>query len=132
VFGIIVIAVDLMCRLLLIERREALVGGFDPVASVSSSLDSDCPKNLRILMDSQYGTFDTEIEYSNEAERQPLIGHDDSDSEETDYADSIFDRGADEATRMVPHDPISFFQIIKEFFASSRAVAALVNSFVYG
>jgi MFS family permease len=38
-FGIIVIAIDLMCRLLLIERREALVGGFDPVASVSSSLD---------------------------------------------------------------------------------------------
>ncbi|KAH9982142.1 major facilitator superfamily domain-containing protein [Lactifluus volemus] len=109
VFGIIVIAVDLMCRLLLIERREALVGGFDPVAS--------------------YGTFDTETDFSSEAERQPLIA---SDSEETDYADSLLDRGADEATRMVQREPISFFQIIKGFFGSSRAVAALVNSFVYG
>jgi hypothetical protein len=118
-----------MCRLLLIERREALVGGFDPVASVSSSLDSDCPKILRGLTNSQYGTFDTETDFSSEAERQPLIA---SDSEETDYADSLLDRGADEATRMVQREPISFFQIIKGFFGSSRAVAALVNSFVYG
>ena len=83
-------------------------------------------------MDSQYRTFDTETDFSSEAEHQPLIA---SDSEETDYADSLFVRGADEATRVVPHsqrDPVSFFQIIKGFFASSRAVAALVNSFVYG
>jgi MFS transporter, DHA1 family, solute carrier family 18 (vesicular amine transporter), member 1/2 len=128
VFGVIVIAVDLMGRLLLIERGEALVWGFDPVESVNSSLDG--PPNLRSLMDSQYGTFSTETDFSSEGERQPLYA---SDSEEIDYADSILDRGADEVMGLRPqHDAISFSQIIKGLFMSSRAVAALMNSLVCG
>ncbi|KAI0252708.1 MFS general substrate transporter [Lactifluus subvellereus] len=123
-FGITVIAVDLMGRLLLIERREALAWGFDPAASVDSPVD--CPPNLRNLTDSQYGTFSAETGFPCEGGRQTLHA---SDSEETDYADSLLD----ETMELHPQrDPISFFQVIKGLFMSSRAVAAFLNSFVYG
>lgn len=127
-FGIIVTAVDLIGRLLLIERKEALVWGFDPAASVNPPFD--CPPNLRNIMDSQYGTFSAETGFPSEGGRQTSYA---TDSEETDYANSLLGRDADETMELHPQpDPVSFFQVIKGLFTSSRAVAAFLNSFVYG
>ncbi|KAI0307480.1 MFS general substrate transporter [Multifurca ochricompacta] len=130
IFGVIVIAVDLIGRLLLIERWEALFWGFDPAASVDDSFDRS--STLPNYTEPQYGTFSAEASIPDEEGRQDSYTF---DSEEIDYINPPFDRkiGTHEAlTVNLQRDHISFIRVIKELCMSSRAVAAMVNSFVYG
>lgn len=117
-------------RLLLIERREALAWGFDPAASINVSFDHvSAPASY---LDPHYGTFTTESGLLGESGRQAphtsVFG-------ETGSTDTLLDReaGAQGAPEFHPRDdPIPFLQVIRGLFTSSRAVAAVVNSFVYG
>ena len=127
VFGLMAISVDLIGRLLLIERREALVWGFDPAAA-SSGHASDSAS----CADSRYGTFTTETGLSDESGRQ--ASHT-SVFRETGSTDPLQNRKA--GTHGTPKfdtrdDPIPFLQVIRGLVMSSRAVTAVVNSLVYG
>jgi hypothetical protein len=130
IFGIMVISVDLIGRLLLIERREALALGFDPAASISAS--SDHASDSAGHADPHYGTFAVPAGLPGESGQQALhtsvIG-------ETSSTDTLLDRESGARGAMKLHtrdDPRPFLQIIRGLFTSSRAVAAVVNSLVYG
>ena len=123
IFGIMVIAVDLVGRLLLIERSEALALGFDPAAPSTSDRAPDS---------AHYGTFAVEAGLPSGRGQQALqtsvIG-------ESGSTDILLDRESGVHRAMKFHtqdDPIPFFQVIRGFFSSSRAVAAVVNSLVCG
>jgi len=125
-----VISVDLIGRLLLIERREALALGFDPAASISAS--SDHASDSASHADPHYGTFAVEAGLPVESGQQTLhtsvIG-------ETGSTDTLLDRessGRGAVKLPTQDDPISFLQVIRGLFTSSRTVAAMVNSLVYG
>lgn len=130
VFGIMIISVDLIGRSLLIERSEALAWGFDPAASIDASPDH--ASDSASYADPHYGTFTTETGLPDERGRQASHA---SVFGETGPTDTLLDReaGAHAALKFhTPDDPIPFHRIIKGLFMSSRAVAAVVNSFVYG
>ena len=122
-----VILVDLIGRLLLIERREALALGFDPAAITSASFNhaSDSASQA----DPHYGTFATEAGLpGQQALHTSVIG-------ETGSTDTLLERESSGRGAMKFHtqdDPIPFLQVIRGLFTSSRAVAAVVNSLVYG
>jgi hypothetical protein len=125
IFGVMVISVDLIGRLLLIERKEALALGFDPAARITAC--SEHAPDSASHADPHYGTFAVETGLPGESGQQALhtsvVG-------ETGSTDTLLDRGA-----MKFHtrdDPIPFLQVIRGLFTSSRAVAAVVNSLVYG
>ena len=127
--------VDLIGRLLLIERREALAFRFDPATSTSISASSDHASDSTSHADlhSSYGTFAVEASLPGESGQQalrstPVIG-------ETGSTDTLLERESSTRGAMKFHtrdDPIPFLQVIRGLFASSRAVAAVVNSLVYG
>ena len=130
IFGIMVILVDLIGRLLLIERREALALGFDPAASTSAP--SDHASDSASHADPHYGTFAVGADLPGEGGQQALhtsvIG-------ETESTDTLLDRESSGRGATKFHtrdDPIPFLQVIRGLFTSSRAVAAVVNSLVYG
>ncbi len=117
IFGVVVISVDLIGRLLLIERREALALGFDPAASISASSGHASDSASHAVP--HYGTFAVEA---------GLTG-------ETSPTDNLLDRESRALGAMKIHprdDPIPFLQVIRGFFTSSRAVAAGMNSLVCG
>jgi MFS transporter, DHA1 family, solute carrier family 18 (vesicular amine transporter), member 1/2 len=124
-----VISVDLIGRMLLIERREALALGFDPAASISAS--SDHASDSASHADPHYGTFAVEAGLPGESGQQThtsVIG-------ETGSTDTLLDRESSGRGVMKFHtrdDPIPFLKVIRGLFTSSRAVAAVVNSLVYG
>ena len=129
-----VIMVDLIGRLLLIERREALAFGFDPATSTSIGASSDHASDSTSHADphSTYGTFAVEAGLPGESGQQALhtsvIG-------ETGSTDTLLERESSALGAMKFHtrdDPIPFLQVIRGLFTSSRAVAAVVNSLVYG
>lgn len=136
VFGIMVILVDLIGRLLLIERREALTLGFDPAASISTSSDHASDSASHTDLHSSYGTFAVEVGLPGDSGQQTLhstvIG-------ETGSMDAPLpvtverESGVRGAMKFYTRDdPIPFFQVIRGLFTSSRAIAAVVNSLVYG
>jgi hypothetical protein len=125
-----VISVDLIGRLLLIERREALSLGLDSAASLSAS--SDHASDSAGHADPHYGTFAVKAGLPGESGQRALhtsvIG-------ETGSTDTLLDRESSARGAMTFHtrdDPIPFLQVIRGLFTSSRAVAAVVNSLVYG
>jgi DHA1 family solute carrier family 18 vesicular amine transporter 1/2 len=125
-----VISVDLIGRLLLIERREALAWGFDPTADIDAF--SDHASDSAGYADPWYGTFTTETGLPGESGRQSsqtsIFG-------ETGSTDTLLDREAGAHGALKFHtrdDPVPFLRVIRGLFMSSRAVAAVVNSFVYG
>lgn len=125
-----VISVDLIGRLLLIERREALALGFDPAASISAPSDhaSDSARHTGL----HYGTFAVEAGLPGESGQQALHS---SVIGETDSTDTLLDRESNTRGAMKIYnqdDPIPFLKVIKGLFTSSRSVAAVVNSVVYG
>ncbi|KAI0005376.1 major facilitator superfamily domain-containing protein [Russula compacta] len=129
-FGIVVLSVDVIGRLLLIERREALAWGFDPAARANPP--SGYLSDSAVHEAYQYGTFATETGLPSERGRQ--LSHAPA-SGETDSTDSLleWETGAHATqTFHTQHDQISFFQVIRGLCMSSRAVAAVVNSLVYG
>lgn len=117
-------------RLLLIERKEALSWGFDPVANTEASFD-DAP-NHASYAGPQYGTFTAGTGLSAErVQRASQL----SVPGEAGPIDSLLGRETDThgaQTFHAQHDPISLFQVIKGLCTSSRAMAAVVNSLVYG
>ena len=126
-FGIAMVSIDLLGRLLVIERREALAWGFDPVANIDAS--SDHALNSASHPGPQYGGFTPESD-----DREDQTSHI-SVPEEARSTDSLLGRQADRRGEPTFHDhrdPLSLFQVIRELFTSSRAVAAVVNGFVYG
>lgn len=125
IFGIMVISVDLVGRLLLIERREALAWGFDPAASTSDHA-SDSASHA-----SPYGTFPIEAGLPAESVRQSLHSPVPGEFGST---DALLDREASAhgALKPIQDDPIPFLEVIRRLFMSSRAMAAVANSFVYG
>jgi MFS transporter, DHA1 family, solute carrier family 18 (vesicular amine transporter), member 1/2 len=132
IFGIIIISVDLIGRLLLIERREALALGFDPAASMNAS--SNPASDSAVRAEPGYGTFATETGLSGESCRQTshtsvIV------SGETGCPNTQLDRetGSYGAPKFhTQGEPVPFLNIIRGLFTSSRAVAAVVNSLVYG
>jgi len=123
-FGVVMVSIDLYGRLLVIERREALAWGFDPVAKI----DAHAP-NSASYAGSQYGSFNPESD-----DRGHQTSHV-SVPGEAHSTDSLLDREADRhgaPTFHDHHDPISLFQVISGLCMSSRAVAAVFNGFVYG
>jgi hypothetical protein len=127
-----VISVDLVGRLLLIERREALTLGFDPAVGMSAS--SDQASDSAGHADLHYGTFAVEADLPGEGGQQAfhtsVIGETGPES-----TDTLLGRGSSGGGAMKFHsqdDPIPFLQVIRGLFTSSRAVAAVVNSLVYG
>jgi DHA1 family solute carrier family 18 vesicular amine transporter 1/2 len=125
-----VISVDLIGRLLLIERREALALGFDPAASISAS--SDHVSNSASHADPDYGTFAVGAGIPGEGGQQALYT---SVIGETGSTDTLLDRESSGRGAMKFHtgdEPIPFLQVIRGLFTSSRAVAAVANSLVYG
>lgn len=129
IFAIMVISVDLIGRLLLIERREALALGFDPAVIIGAS-DHDLDSATHA--DPHRGTFAVEVGLPRESGRQAfytsIIG-------ETGSTDALLDRESSASGAMKFHtrdDPIPFLQVISGFFASSRAVAVVMNSLIYG
>jgi hypothetical protein len=129
-FSVIVISIDLVGRLLLIERKEALAWGFDPSASMNTA--SGHGLDPTSCTDPLYGTFTAETGSQGGRERQ---ASDPSVSVGTNPTDSTLDgeTGAHGAlTSVTQDDPISFFQVIKGLCMSSRAVAAVLNSLVSG
>jgi len=117
-------------RLLLIERKEALSWGFDPVANADASFDH--APNLASYAGPQYGTFTAgtglSAERGQQASQISVPG-------EADSIDSLLGLETDThgaQTFHTQHDSISLFQVIKGLCTSSRAMAAVVNSLVYG
>ena len=130
IFGIIVISVDLIGRLLLIERREALAWGYDPATSIDTS--SDQVSDSASYASPRYGTFPTEAGLPAESGRQSLYS---PVPGEVGSTDALLDREASIHRPLKPHtrdDPIPFLEVIRRLFMSSRAMAAVANSFVYG
>jgi hypothetical protein len=122
--------VDLIGRLLLIERREAQALGFDPAATISAS--SDHASDSASRADPHYGTFAVEAGLPGESGQRALhtsvIG-------ETYSTDTLLDRESSARGAMKFHtrdDPMPFPRVIRRLFTSSRAVAAVVNSLVHG
>lgn len=112
-----VISVDLIGRLLLIERREALALGFDPTAIIGAS--SEHASNSASCAVPHYGTFAAEAGLTGEISSAGSLLHRES--------------SACGAIKIHPQDdPIPFLEVIRGFFSSSRAVAAGVNSLVCG
>jgi len=125
-----VISVDLIGRLLLIERREALAWGFDPATNIYAS--SDRASDSVSHGGPHYGTFITgtglPAESGRQASHTPVFG-------ETGSTDTLLDREASTHGALKLHtrdDPIPLLQVIRRLFKSSRAMAAVANSFVYG
>jgi hypothetical protein len=130
-FGILVISIDLIGRLLLIERREALAWECDPVADMSASYEHDPISSD--YAGPQYGTFTSETGLSDQRGLQ--VSHI-SAARGADSTDSLLDRetvDAHEALLVhIPHEPISLLKVIRGLCMSSRAMAAVVSSLVYG
>jgi len=127
-----VISLDLIGRLLLIERREALVLGFDPAASISAS--SDHASDSTGHADPHYGTFAVGTRTGSPGERGQQALHT-SVIGETGSTDTLLDRessGRGAVKFLTRDDPIPLLQVIRALFTSSRAVAAVLNSLVYG
>jgi hypothetical protein len=127
-----VISVDLIGRLLLIERREALALGFDPAASISAPSDHASYSASHTGLHYGTGTFSVEAglpgESGQQALRTSVIG-------ETGSTDTLLGRESSARGAMKIYnqdDTIPFVQVIKGLFTSSRSVAAVVNSLVYG
>ena len=126
-FGIIVISIDLVGRLLLIERSEALAWGFDPVTSINASCDHD--PIISGHAGPQYGTFTAETTLAGQQSSHISV------SEEADSIDPLNRELADAHGAPPGHiqrEPISLFKVIRGLCMSSRAMAAVVNSLVYG
>ncbi len=123
-----VILVDLIGRLLLIERREALALGFDSAASIGAF--SDHASDSVSHADPRYGTFTMEaglpVERGQQAVHTSVI-------RESGSTDNLLDRESSihGAMKLHTRDPIPFLQVIRALF-TSRAVAAVLNSLVYG
>jgi DHA1 family solute carrier family 18 vesicular amine transporter 1/2 len=127
IFGITVISVDLIGRLLLIERKEALALGFDPASSIGASSDH-ASDSAASHAGPHYGTFAVGAGLPGDSGQQAVIA-------ETCSTDTLLDRESSAHVAMKFHtqdDPIPFLQVIRGLFTSSRAVAAVVNSLVYG
>ena len=126
-FGIAMVSIDLYGRLLVIERREALAWGFDPVANIDAFLDH--APNSASFAGPQYGSFTPESDGGRHQTSHISVPG------EAHSTDSLLGREADchgAPTFHDHHDPISLFQVIRGLCMSSRAVAAVVNGFVYG
>ena len=122
-FGIAMVSIDLIGRILVIERREAIAWGFDPVANIDASSGHASHAGL------QHGSFTPELD-----DREDQTSHI-SVPGGTHSTDPLLGREADRHGEQTFHDhrdPLSLFQVIRELFMSSRAVAAVVNGFVYG
>ena len=121
-----VISVDLIGRLLLIERREALAWGFDPTASTS-----DPASDSASYASPTYGTFPIEAGLPTESVRQSLHSPVPGEFGST---DALLNREASAhgPLKVIRDDPIPFLEVIRRLFMSSRAMAAVANSFVYG
>ena len=120
------VSIDLVGRLLVIERREALGWGFEPVANIDAS---DHAPNPASHVGLQYGSFTSESD-----DREHQTSHI-SVPREAHSTDSLLGPEADRLGAPTFHDhhgPISLFQVIRGLCKSSRAVAAVVNGFVYG
>jgi hypothetical protein len=120
----------LVGRLLVIERREALSWGFDPAAGINAP--SSYAPNLTSHADPNYGTFTTETDLLGEsgppASHTSVLG-------ENGFTDTLLDREAGAHGALKIHtrgDPIPFLRVIRGLFMSSRAMAAVANSLVYG
>ena len=125
-FGIAMVSIDLFGRLLVIERREALGWGFEPVANIDMS---DHAPNSASHIGLQYGSFTSESD-----DRGHQTSHI-SVPGESHSTDSLLGPQADRLgapTFHDHHDSMSLFQVIRGLCMSSRAVAAVVNGFVYG
>jgi hypothetical protein len=85
-FSVVVISIDLVGRLLLIERKEALAWGFDPSASMNAAPDHGLDPTS--YTDPRYGTFTAETGSQGGRERQ---ASDPSVSVETNSTDSSLD-----------------------------------------
>ena len=128
-FGIVVISIDLIGRLLLIERREALTWGFDPVTNIDTSFEHAPSSSAG----PQYGTFTAEtspsVQWGQQASHISASG-------EADSTDPLLKREAAEAHGALPfhiqREPISPFKVIKGLCMSSRAMGAVASSLVYG
>jgi DHA1 family solute carrier family 18 vesicular amine transporter 1/2 len=132
-FGIVVISIDLFGRLLLIERREALAWGFDPLTN--SNINASCD-HAPITSDNagpQYGTFTAETGLPGQRGQQSSHI---SVSGEADSTDPLLNRELADAHGAPPahiqHEPISLLKVVRGLCMSSRAMAAVVNSLVYG
>ncbi|KAI0271635.1 MFS general substrate transporter [Gloeopeniophorella convolvens] len=128
--GIAVIGLDMIGRLLLIERREALVWGFDPAAAKVgpySELPDECGQ-----VASNYGTFNTGTGATVPAcEGQDAVS---PEAANFPFGSSMSPRCDADGSIAPPYHrvPISFLDVLKGLSKSSRARAAVVNSFVYG
>jgi MFS transporter, DHA1 family, solute carrier family 18 (vesicular amine transporter), member 1/2 len=130
-FGILVISIDLIGRLLLIERREALAWEFDTVTNMSASYEHDPISSD--YAGPQYGTFTSETGISGQRGQQ--VSHI-SASGEADSTDSLLNRETADAHDAllvhIQHEPISLLKVVRGLCMSSRAMAVVVNSLVYG
>jgi len=127
-FSIVVIFVDLIGRNMVIERKEALTWGFDP----ASSIDTPFGQASVGQPDPQYGTFASETDSTNESgwqsSRASLV-------EGTHSVNSLLDQETtchEVRVHQTQHDSITIFEVIRGLCMSSRAVAAVTNSFVLG
>ena len=123
-FGIAMVSIDLFGRLLVIERREALGWGYEPNIDAS-----DHAPNSASHVGLQYGSFTSESgDRGHQTSHVSVPG-------EAHSTDSLLGPEADRLGAPAfhdYHDPISLFQVIRGLCMSSRAVAAVLNGFVYG
>ncbi|KAI0047648.1 MFS general substrate transporter [Auriscalpium vulgare] len=104
-FGIIITLIDLVGRLLLIERKEALLWGFDPVAEIQASAAS--PEEEAI---------------NSPAAVRAVVPND----------PSVRVPSVPAQTEPTPPIPLSSLAVIGKLARSSRALTALLDTLIYG
>jgi DHA1 family solute carrier family 18 vesicular amine transporter 1/2 len=129
-FGIICSSVDLIGRLLVIERAEALKWGHDPAASLTrNSSDNDCPPGAEAVptgaLEKSHASSQSALDVTGSTIGNP--------GEDTDIeVVASHKEGGLSAQAPLQKPPLSLPQVIIRLGTSPRALTACLDVFVIG
>lgn len=112
ILGIIVTAVDLIGRLLIIERKDALKWGIDPAASSSSKKEQIELGEVTVATKSEKDGGSISRESAPRAVTEVPL--------------------ASTAIAPIRHAPLSLIGVVRKLARSPRALAVMLNVLVYG
>ncbi|OCH84423.1 MFS general substrate transporter [Obba rivulosa] len=126
IFGVIVTSLDFLCRLLVIERKEALAWDVDPAAQLSSREEkrperaTNTTSNIPLPPPADSNTSDQA--------REAISGR--PGSVRSEPLQDAADCGPSPVAAITPR--ISLWSVVVKLLTSSRAVAVFVNVLLYG
>lgn len=118
ILGIVITVVDLVGRLLIIEREDAILHGIDPAAAVDSN---DVSQTTPVNDDCEEHKENTEV-----------LAATTEDATTEDGTRNVTITPAEDSNIMAALPPLSLLGVVWKLLRSSRALTVLLSTLMYG